>query len=424
MVATRPRHIALAAAAALCVTVYAAGTHAADRPAAVSIAEVDGTTRILVAYPDGVVTFDAQGEPYHAYAFSPGKKGHHALADVNADGKLDYVALGPKSTFVIDASGDPIWAADGCDLSRLGNIAGDDALEVFCVDGRAMRVWASDGTIVWEMEISGMSFGDCRLVDLRGAGMGDIECQLKGKKMWLQVSGEGSLIEEAASAPADDALAYALPAPAFDALAGDEALLDFNGDGTAEEYLVLEGGDVIVHSKSAGKPLAAVTMTPAAATVGNLDDDAAKEVVLAGSGRLVALDRDADKTVRFDTAFERKKLKREPTIEFATIGTYGLAGDREVLRELLAPAAESLAACYTARLKKDDFLKVGRLSVRAMVGPGGKVDKIEQSFSTLGDPDVEACVKKVIGGLTLLSPEEGADSSYASIDLVFGYRDR
>ncbi|MDX9721753.1 MAG: AgmX/PglI C-terminal domain-containing protein [Myxococcota bacterium] len=394
-----------------------APTLASAQPRDLSVAKVDGRVIILVAYDDGVVSFQGNGESYHSYDFKPVQGARSStLVDINLDGLPDFAAMG-KASFILGADANPrMVLSDGCSDAFVYNFVGEKDLEFFCRSGGSLAMFAYDGTMLWELGISGMKLNSCRLVDMTGDNTPDIECEMSSKQ-FLQLGSDGSVISESNPTASDGTVFESISKPGTPLLATSPQAFDFDADGQAKETLSVhdKGADIV----GPGGTLASIDFVPISAAIFDVDQDQKDELLLLGDDRLLAI---SSRGVAFDVSWSRSKLKREAAAELMTVGGRGLEADDQALRSALEAHLPSLAKCYAGKVKKNPFLGVGRMSLKAKLDKAGAVSDVELSFSTLNDADIDACVLKGVKKLSLV-PGKSEDAQ-AIFDIEFGYRDR
>lgn len=113
---------------------------------------------------------------------------------------------------------------------------------------------------------------------------------------------------------------------------------------------------------------------------------------------------------------------------FALMFSLALAGsgaeaassiDRQPIRRAVDGQGARLRGCYERGLRRDPAL-AGRLVVASAIDARGAVPWAELRASTLGDPEVEACVVEVFRGLRFVAtPQIGDGQIVVHYPLVF-----
>lgn len=385
----------------------------------------DATAPAVITTPNGALYIHKDGSPYRAYSYAPNKvKGQPAMIAVNIDGQggPEIVGIG-KPTFAISASGAPLWSMDkGCKQGLIGDIFADDKLELMCVQGNEIKVFTHDNQFAWGLSL-GRSFGTCSLGETNGDLKADIECKVGGKIARID-GAKGQLIsaESSESMIPDDYKPYDPMTPVDPKASMDGSqTYDFNGDGTAEEFVQVIDKAIGVSSKSSPKPLFVVDLkqVPQVVLVKDLDQDKKPEII-AIAGKSVFVISSNGKEVN-SYSLDIKKYKRKPLAEFDSIYPNNFQ-DQDAATAEIKKRQGDLSKCYTSALKKDDFAGSGRLLLKVEVDAKGKPTQVSSDFSEV-DKKVSSCAISALkkGQYPVAAAEK---TGSINITLRFTFRDQ
>ncbi len=381
----------------------------------------DDTAPALVTARGAVVFIHKDGTPFRTYGFKPNAKkgaGDVVVADVDGDDSPELVAAG-KPTFSLETSTEPRWfMPKGCAGATLGNFMNDGKLSIACASRRKVRVYTHDLQFAWELD-PGRSLKGCVAGDVNNDGRDDLECSIGGGR-FVHIDGEGKLlsadIEEARLAEGSE------PFARVEAQAGiPDTLHDFDGDGTAEESIVVDGKLVSIVSKSSPKALvtASLEAAPESALIKDLDGDGKLEVVVVSSKAIVVL-RPADKTSAI-FPIDPKKYRRAPVADLTNVYANNFTDDAAAQKAIEA-ARPALAKCYASRAKKSGLTGSGQLLMQVFVDDEAKVKSVSRLHSDIPDKKVVSCVTKALKKTRPPAANEGVEAA-VNITLVFSFRD-
>lgn len=385
----------------------------------------DKTAPVVVTTPNGALYLHKDGTPYRAYSYSPNKiKGQPSMVAVNMDnnGGPELVGIG-KPSFAISADGAPLWSIDkGCKQGLIANIFADEKLELMCVQGNEIKVFTHDNQFAWGLSL-GRSFGTCSVGDTNGDLKADIECKI-GSKIARVDGAKGQLIsaEATESMIPDGNKNYESLSPVDGAASlEDKTTHDFNGDGTAEEFVQVIDTALGISSKSSSKPLFVVELKqkPEAVLVKDLDGDKKPEVIAMTKKELFVISSNGKEVSSY--SLDIKKYKRKPLAEFDSIYPNDFQDQEAAVADIKKRQAD-LSKCYTSALKKDDFAGSGRLLLKLEVDEKGKPIKAGSDFSEV-DKKVVQCVTTALkkGQYT---PAAAGKTANINLTLRFTFRDQ
>ncbi len=396
--------------------------HALDTP--------DG--KLVLAVSGNGVTFlkPKEGTSFRAFknqrkAMKGDKADWITIRDANSDGQADVIGLG-KPIFLVSSSAEPIHnIASGCDQARVANFQDDKSLEIACRKGSTMKMMTHDGQKLWDYKIQGIRLGLCQFGDLNGDNKHDIECKVKGKNNWLRLSGSGEELgrtfDEAAldGEVEDDNPGYANTMANY--LKGEE-LFDLNGDGTAEEWVKMDGKALVIGSRAGGKAIARHETGPITSILAqDLDGDGKADLIAGGKGKVFFFDAAGKLTATVIS--DPKKLKRKTDVIIDSVRANNLENDDEAaVRPSLDKGKAKLASCYAGNVKKNPYTRVGRTIWALNIDKKGKVSKVERLHSDLSDKKVENCLRKAMKKMSFPKAKE-ADAN-VTVTLKFGFLDQ
>lgn len=388
--------------------------------------------KMLVAVSDEGVTLIRPKElkPFRAWkskrkAMRGATQDWFVLRDVDSNGSVDLVVNGSPA-FIVSGGGAPISALPrGCDQVYVGDFVADKSQEVVCRKGNSIRATTHDGQFAWEYKISGLKLGVCHFGDANGDLKDDVECEIKGKGAWLRLNGPtgeelGRGFDSETLGPVDDDNpGYA--EEVANILQGN-AMFDFNGDGTAEESLLMDGEAVVMRSKAKKVAMGRHDVGKiTAALVDDIDGDGDLEAVLGGQGKVFVLDHTGKLAATITTS--PGKLRRESAVELTGLNANALADTSEAtIRKVVDGATKKLAGCYSANVKRDPYTKVGRTMWRLVVNDKGAVTKAERFHSDLNDKKVESCLSGALKRMKF--PKATGPGASVTLTLMMGFVDR
>ena len=386
----------------------------------------DATTPALVMTSNGVIYLHKDGQPLRAYSFAPLKiKGQPSMIAVNLDQDAGPEILGMgKPTFALSSSGAPLWTIDkGCRQVMVADIIADKKLEILCVQGNEIKALTHDNQFAWGLSL-GRSFGLCAVADTNGDLKADIECKV-GSKIARLDGAKGQLITA-------DATESMIPegTSTYDALepVGPDSLTlkashDFNGDGTAEEYVEIQNDTALgVLSKSSPKPLFVVELKqkPTQLLVKDLDGDKKPEIIVLTAKSLMVISSDGKRVEAF--SLDAKKYKRKPLAEFESLYPSNFQ-DQDAAAQSVRALQGDLSKCYTSALQKSGFAGSGRLILKVQVDDQGKLTQTGIDFSEINDKKIDQCAVNALKK-GKYAPAKAGETGSINVTIRFTFRDQ
>lgn len=377
----------------------------------------DATAPVVVVSDQSVIFLHKDGKPYRAY--KSGRGGYH-VTDIDKNGGPDIVGMG-RPTFAIGTNADPLWVMKkGCKIGLVADFVADDKLDVACSNGREFKVYTHDNQFVWSLAI-GRSFKKCRAGDVNGDLKADIECKVGSR--YARIDGGGELItaEGEDELVADDAENYEAFAAVGEEVITDEQTFDLDGDGTPEEYLLMDGSLLVIKSRSKPKPLSMIDIKvkPEAALVKNLDGEGAPEIVVVTSKEIFVLSPDGKRQERY--SLNASRYKRKPLADFQSVYANGFEDDEAASKAILA-MQDDLSKCYAREVKKSGFAGSGQLLLQVQVDGEGAVKSVDRLHSEIADKSVVKCA---MGKLKKATPGKASgDSATINVTMTYTFRDQ
>ena len=390
-----------------------------------------GRGKMVVAVSRNGVTFvDAKaGLPFRAFrstrtAVKGSKPDWFLIRDVDKNGTIDVVGVG-KPAFIVEANGAPLYSIPaGCPQFHLADFDADNAADILCRNGDNIELRTYNGQKLWQYKVMGLNLGVCNFGDMNGDLKADIECEVLRKGAYLRISGDGTELgrdfaSAQLSAPEDDNPRNAERMANY--LKGNETF-DLNGDGTAEEWVRLEGTVLLVASKSKPKGYARHEVGRAfSVLVDDVDDDGKQEIVVGGAGKVFIIDHEGK--LAHTVTVDPKKLKRQTDVKVESVNANALEDTSEAaVRGALEKNLGKFTACYSGKVKSNPFTRVGRAIHSLSVNKKGGVTKVERLHSYLEDRNVDSCLAKALKTVKFTAGK-AADSS-VTVTLEFGFVDR
>lgn len=400
---------------------------------AVSAAEVsvydwpDAEAPVLVNAGSGLVLLGKDGAPMRAFSWransgerDPGLR----LVDMLGDGTPEIVGSG-KPSFVLRANGEPVFEIEeGCDQLIVADITASRGLDVACVTGREVRAYTGDGQFAWGVQ-PGRAVEWCQVEDVTGNVKMDFECKLRGRDAYIRISDSGELLTaepgEAAMSGETPDLNEANAAP--DAVLKGEERFDFDGDGKAEERLVVGEGSVkVVGAGGEDAPLveAEVRGEVEAALVKAMDGEGGVSVVAVTSERVYVLDQGEEGARARDFSADASDYRRVPFADLASVYANGFE-DSAAAQEAVRGIGDRIGQCYASRLRGNAYAGSGRQIVQVTVGQDGKVKEVTQMHSDVGDSQVERCARQALERGTY--PGSQGETGTLNVNILFTFRD-
>ncbi len=344
------------------------------------------------------------------------------LRDVDSDGTVDVVGAGAPA-FVVTGAGAPVFNIPrGCGQFHLADFAADKSQDILCRNGTKIEVVTHDGQKLWEYSVKGLKLGLCNFGDLNGDLKADIECEILGKDAFMRLSGNGNDLGQVESAQLD-AAEDDNPGhvEAMANLLGGQETFDLNGDGTAEESILLDGDAIVVRSKSNPKALGRYEIGKAtSALIADIDDDNALDIVVGGPGKVLIIDSKGALKATLNT--DPKNLKRKTDVQVSRINANNLEDDAPATNKAaVEKGLGKLSACYDGNVRKNPFTRVGNAVFALDVDKSGKVSKVERLHNALDDKAVEGCLTKALKSLAF--PKALGPGAVVTITLEFGFVD-
>ncbi|TXD34199.1 AgmX/PglI C-terminal domain-containing protein [Lujinxingia vulgaris] len=400
---------------------------------AISAAEVsvydwpDGEAPVLVDAGEGVVLLGKDGAPMRAFdwrANSDERDPGLRLVDMLGDGTPEIVGSG-RPSFVLRANGEPVFEIEeGCEQLIVADITASRGLDVGCVSRNELRAFTGDGQFAWGVQ-PGRALEWCQVEDVTGNVKVDFECKLRGRDAFIRISDSGELLtaEPGEAGMSGEAPELNEARAASDAVLKGEERFDFDGDGKAEERLVVgEGSLKIVGAAGEEAALAEVDVRGAveAALVKQLGEDAGVSVVAVTAERIYVIDK-AEEEVRVrDFSADASKYRRVPFADLASVYANGFE-DAAAAQEAVRAIGERIGQCYASRLRGNAYAGSGRQIVQLTVGQDGKVKEVMQMHSDVGDSQVERCARQALERGSY--PGAQGESGTINVNILFTFRD-
>ncbi len=339
------------------------------------------------------------------------------LTDMNGDSKLDAVGAGTPS-FGIDHQTNPIWFRKSCDDLLVADFAKDDSKDFVCVDGQKIEAFTYDNQLIWSISI-GKRYDWCVAGDINGDLKADVECKIRGSKKFARVDGQSGtmLAAEADAAEVTDPDFPGIDPVDADVLAG-KASFDLDGDGTAEETLVVDGNAVAVKSRSKKTALGRIELgaKPVAAIVKDIDGDKKLDVVVVSSKDIAVWTAGAE-VAKY--SLNASKYKRVPVANLQSVYANGFGDQDPAAKKAIEEMQDTLSKCYSSQVRKNQFAGVGRTLLEVKAGKGGKVQKVEKHHSSLADDKVVSCAMSTLKKAKLPEPADGTASVNVTMEYTF-----
>lgn len=326
-------------------------------------------------------------------------------------------------SFVLATSSDPIWALEkGCQQLLVADFVVDKKQDVFCLNGKDMKVYTHDGQFVWELGL-GKALDACAASDINGDLKADIECAYKGTKQFTVIEGNGTQAIATATSRQIPETNVTLPefAAVDGALLTGEQRVDLNGDGKPEERLQSDGKSLVILSGAQDVELARID------TKGEVVGALAKDLDGDGTLELVAVTRQhvfvisgAGKNVASHSA-NAATYKRQPVAQLSGLHANGFA-DNAQARTTVEGLQDSLAQCYAGRVRTNPYAGSGRLLIQLGVDDQGKVARTEVMHNEVNDKTIEKCVRETLQKAKF--PAAASGQASVNVNMTFSFRDR
>ena len=379
----------------------------------------------VAIHDDGALYFLGKDKSvWRVYNWKP-VKGPDASAafftDMNGDSKVDVVGAG-KPSFGLDHETNPVWfSTKGCEHLLVGNFAAGEKRDVLCVNGAKLEASTFDNQMIWSVSI-GKRYDSCVTGDINGDLKADIECKIRGSKKYARFDGAtGEMLAADADAPEiTDPATPGIEPVSPDLLAG-KASFDIDGDGTAEETLIIDGNAVAIRSRSKKSGLGRIELSavPKAAIVKDLDGDKKLDVVVVSS-KEVAVWSAGDKAAK-TYPLRASKYQRHPVADLQSVYANNFTDDAAA-KKVVEDLNEKLAACYSSQVRKNQFAGVGRALLEVKVDAAGKVKEVEKHHASLADDKVVDCARRVLKGAKY--PKAKAESASVNVTMEYTFRDK
>ncbi|WP_158542414.1 AgmX/PglI C-terminal domain-containing protein [Lujinxingia litoralis] len=400
---------------------------------AVSTAEVavydwpDLETPVLVDAGSGVVLLGKDGAPMRAFSWR-GNEGERdqalRLVDMLGDGTPEIVGAG-RPTFVLRANGEPVFEIEkGCDQVIVADISASRGLDLACVTGREIRAYTGDGQFAWGVE-PGVRLEWCQAEDVTGNSKADFECKVRGREQYVRISDSGEPIGEPVgeAGMSGEAPAVNQAQASSDALLKEGGRFDFDGDGKAEERLVVEEGSLkVVGAAGEDAPLAEVSTRGKveAALIKELDEGGGATLVAVSKERIYVIDHGEEGVRVRDYSADASRYRRVPFADLASVYANGFE-DSAAAQQAVRDIGDRISQCYASRLRSNAYAGSGRQIVQLTVGEDGKVKDVMQMHSDVGDGQVERCARQALERGTYPGAQSG--TATLNVNILFTFRD-
>lgn len=385
----------------------------------------DADAPVFIRNDTGIIFIGKDKIPLRAYSWRENRGERHQplyLADITRNGKPEIVGAGTP-TFVLRANSDPVWALEkGCRQVIIGDFVADNKLDLFCQNGREMKVYTDDGQFVWELSL-GRNIDWCRAQDINGDLKADFECKYRGASEYARIDSSGAIIAQSSKETEieDGALTFEEPTPVGASILDGNTLFDLNADGQKQEGLIIDENAIVIQSRTAGvAPIRIETRgAPLSALVKDLNGDKKPEIVVLTRTHIHVISNAGADVATFGA--DAKRYQRHPVADLTSVHANGFEDDTRA-REAIEAAQDRLSQCYANEVRRNPYTGSGRLLLQATVDGKGKATQVMQMHSDVGDRQVEQCARQILERLTF--PNAAGDSGTVNVNLTYTFRDR
>ncbi len=378
----------------------------------------DSTAPVMIVSDGDILFLHRDGKPYRTYDWSPSGEEVH-VADLDKNGGPEVLGVG-RPTFAIATNADPMWfQKKGCKIGLVGDLIADEELELVCSDGRKVAVYTYDNQFAWSIDL-GRRVKSCTLGDTNGDQKADIECKVGSRIVRIDSSGELVTAEAEDSLILTDEPPYEAYAAVGEEVITDKKMFDFDEDGTAEEYVEMEGTLLMVKSKAKGEPMAKIDIKvePKGVLVKNIDGEGKPEVIIATDKEVIVMAPDGERKERF--SLDASDYSRAPVADLKSVYANNFSDD-DAAQKAIMDLKEDLAGCYASQVRKSEFAGSGQLLLEVKVDEKGKVSSVNTLHSEIADKSVVRCAEGKLKGAGLPAAAEGNTGS-VNINMVYTFR--
>lgn len=377
---------------------------------------------VLITTKGALIFIGKEKMPIRVYSWKASKgknKKSSFIVDMDGDGKPDVVGAG-KPIFVLNHMSDPVaYNKKGCNQVLVADFVADEKLDIACVNGKGITVYTHDLQMAWTAKIN-KNIKFCRAGDVNGDLKAELEC--RHGKSWARFDGSnGELIAgETKTEEVTHPISVGIDPADPDILNGKRAF-DFDGDGTSEETLVVDGNAVAIrsHSKKVGLARFTLKSAPITALVKDIDGDKKVEIIIVTKKEILIASPDGKHTKSY--SLNPKKYKRTPLAKLDSVYGNGFSDDKAA-QKVVTEMNKKFSSCYSGQVRKNQFAGGGKMLVEAKVNKKGKVKSVTIHHSSLADKKVGKCVRGILKKLKF--PAAAEDSATMNVSLSFTFRDQ
>jgi hypothetical protein len=406
--------------AALCIGLPATVASASD--GAIDFLSAFGTSeRPLVAASSarGVVLIGPGATLFRGFASDrsrlPSDQPHLWMMDIDQDGAVEIVGAGNPS-FVIETNGDPQWGVEGCLQFFVGDFIDDRSIEVLCRQQRGIRIWSYDGQEYYQWEGGrGFNVTGCFADDFNSNGRQELVCGLSNGRH-LHFDFDFAEPEEKDGPPPEAPNVGVDRSSAMGAVSGTPLRLA----GGSSVSVAFAGGAIVL-SDGSGAQIATVPVSAPSihsAIAADLDNDGTSELYVGGVDEVYVLSPTG--TLLGTVPANPTRFRRDARVTVRSATANGLVdSERDTIRAVVDGGLDALATCYSGRMGRDTFTRVGQMVYELTVDGRGRVTQSAKRHSGLRNSDLERCVEQAFGRLSFPNASSGTGTVGITLDFDF-----
>jgi len=376
---------------------------------------------VMAATDAGLVFIGEDFSNFRAFRSSANGGEFLWITDIDNDRDDEYV-FGGNPSFALDGDADPYFGLlDGCDDFFVGNILDDEAQELFCRKRNTISVWYYDGQFLWEYSVTGMRLNGCQADDVDSDERLEFACESSEGWVLIDIANDEP-VQNVPDNPAESGVRdqMALFDAEATAIFSGERTFDIDGDGSADESLRFSGGTLTING-AGGALMGTAALSESglySATVADLNGDGTNEIFVGGEGTVYVLSPAGEQLAAVNA--RPGSLDRDARVTIRSANANGLEdSSSETTQAAVNDGMSALTRCYSRRMGRDQFVKVGSMGFQLTVSGRGRVSAVQGIGSEVRDNELEECITNALEDLRFSNAADGDGTVTVRLALDF-----